>query len=47
MKRKLEVDDLDGILLHKSYNSVVVEAGGYENITCNEKDCQNYIKQVR
>ncbi|CAA2986484.1 Hypothetical predicted protein [Olea europaea subsp. europaea] len=47
VKRKLEVNDLAGIPLHKSYNSVVVEAGGYENMTCIEKDCHNYIEQVR
>lgn len=44
---KLEVNDLTGIPLHKSYNSAVVEAGGYENMTCIEKDCRNYIEQVR
>ncbi|XP_022899528.1 protein FAR-RED IMPAIRED RESPONSE 1-like [Olea europaea var. sylvestris] len=47
MKRKLEVNDLAGIRLHKSYNSAVVEEGGYENMTCTKKDCQNYIEQVR
>lgn len=36
-----------GILLYKSYNSAMVEANEYENMTCVEKDCQNYIKQVR
>ncbi|XP_022868500.1 protein FAR1-RELATED SEQUENCE 5-like [Olea europaea var. sylvestris] len=36
-----------GIPLHKSYNSAVVEAGGYENMTCIEKDCRNYVEQVR
>ncbi|XP_022859604.1 protein FAR1-RELATED SEQUENCE 5-like [Olea europaea var. sylvestris] len=45
--RKLEVNDLAGIPLHKSYNSAVVEAGGYENITFVEKDCRNYVEQVR
>ncbi|XP_022850810.1 protein FAR1-RELATED SEQUENCE 5-like [Olea europaea var. sylvestris] len=36
-----------GIPLHKSFNSAVVEAGGYENITCVEKDCRNFIDKVR
>ncbi|XP_022864241.1 protein FAR1-RELATED SEQUENCE 5-like [Olea europaea var. sylvestris] len=45
--RKLEVNDIVGIPLHKSFNSAVVEAGGYENLPCVEKDCRNYIKQVR
>ncbi|XP_022883803.1 protein FAR-RED IMPAIRED RESPONSE 1-like [Olea europaea var. sylvestris] len=36
-----------GIPLHKSYNSAVIEAGGYKNTTFVEKDCRNYIEQVR
>ncbi|XP_022889249.1 protein FAR1-RELATED SEQUENCE 5-like [Olea europaea var. sylvestris] len=47
VKRRLEVNDIAGIPLHKSYNSTVVEAGGYENMTCIEKDCQNYVEQIR
>ncbi|XP_073130762.1 protein FAR1-RELATED SEQUENCE 5-like [Henckelia pumila] len=47
VKRKLEVNDIAGIPLHKSYNFVVVEAGGYEKMTFIEKDCRNYIDKVR
>ncbi|XP_022889004.1 protein FAR-RED IMPAIRED RESPONSE 1-like [Olea europaea var. sylvestris] len=47
MKRKLQVNDLVGIALHKSYNSAVVEAGGYENVSCIEKDCRNYVERMR
>ncbi|XP_022897742.1 protein FAR1-RELATED SEQUENCE 5-like [Olea europaea var. sylvestris] len=47
VKRRLEVNDMAGIPLHKSYNSAVVEAGGYENMTCIEKDCRNYVEKVR
>ncbi|KAL2499469.1 Protein FAR1-RELATED SEQUENCE 5 [Abeliophyllum distichum] len=46
VKRKLEVDDIAGIPLHKSYSAAVVEAGGYEKMTCVEKDCRNYIEKV-
>ncbi|XP_022875791.1 protein FAR1-RELATED SEQUENCE 5-like [Olea europaea var. sylvestris] len=46
-KRKLELNDMARIPLHKSYNSAVVEAGGYENMNYIEKDCRNYIEQVR
>ncbi|XP_022899112.1 protein FAR1-RELATED SEQUENCE 5-like [Olea europaea var. sylvestris] len=46
-KRKLELNDMAGIPLHKSYNSAVVEAGGYNNLTYVERDCRNYIEQVR
>ncbi|XP_022883701.1 protein FAR1-RELATED SEQUENCE 5-like [Olea europaea var. sylvestris] len=47
MKRKLEVNDIAGIPLHKSFNSAVVKAGGYKNMTCIEKYCRNYIKKER
>ncbi|XP_052209231.1 protein FAR1-RELATED SEQUENCE 5-like [Diospyros lotus] len=47
VKRKLEVNDIAGIPMHKSYNSAVVEAGGYENLPFIEKDCRNYIDQIR
>ncbi|XP_052172312.1 protein FAR1-RELATED SEQUENCE 5-like [Diospyros lotus] len=47
VKRQLEVNDMAGIPLHKSYNSAVVEAGGYENMTCIERDCRNYVEKVR
>ncbi|XP_022871612.1 protein FAR-RED IMPAIRED RESPONSE 1-like [Olea europaea var. sylvestris] len=39
VKRKLELNDIAGIPLYKSFNSAVVEAGGYENMTCVEKYC--------
>ncbi|XP_022869242.1 protein FAR1-RELATED SEQUENCE 5-like [Olea europaea var. sylvestris] len=47
VKRKLEVNDIAGIPLHKSFNSAVVEAGGYENLPCIERDCRNYVEKVR
>ncbi|XP_022869238.1 protein FAR-RED IMPAIRED RESPONSE 1-like [Olea europaea var. sylvestris] len=47
VKRNLEVNDMARISLHKIYNSAVVDAGGYENTTFVEKDCQNYVEQVR
>ncbi|CAA2977480.1 Hypothetical predicted protein [Olea europaea subsp. europaea] len=47
VKRQLEINDIAGIPLHKSFNSAVVEAGGYEKIACVEKDCRNFIDKVR
>ncbi|XP_052207683.1 protein FAR1-RELATED SEQUENCE 5-like [Diospyros lotus] len=44
---KLEVNDVAGIPLYKSFNSAVVEAGGNKQMTCVEKDCRNYIEKVR
>ncbi|CAL2239793.1 unnamed protein product [Prunus armeniaca] len=47
MKRKIEVNDRAGIRVNKNYNSMVVEAGGHENMPFMEKDCRNYINEVR
>ncbi|CAL9007765.1 unnamed protein product [Prunus brigantina] len=47
MKRRIELNDRAGIRLNKSYNSLVVEVGGHENISFLEKDCRNYIENVR
>ncbi|XP_022889130.1 protein FAR1-RELATED SEQUENCE 5-like [Olea europaea var. sylvestris] len=47
VKCKLEVNDIAGIPLYKSYDSAVAEAGVYEKMTCIEKDCRNYIEQAR
>ncbi|XP_052180875.1 protein FAR-RED IMPAIRED RESPONSE 1-like [Diospyros lotus] len=44
VKRKSSRKGDDGVL---SYNSTVVEVGGYENLTFVEKDCRNYIDQVK
>ncbi|XP_042423040.1 protein FAR1-RELATED SEQUENCE 4-like [Zingiber officinale] len=46
-KRKLELNDQAGITLSKSFHSLVVEAGGYENLTFNERKCRNYISEAR
>ncbi|VVA40335.1 PREDICTED: FAR1-RELATED SEQUENCE, partial [Prunus dulcis] len=47
MKRKIEVNDRTGIRVNKNYNSMVVEAGGHENMSFMEKDCRNYINEVK
>ncbi|XP_062152243.1 protein FAR-RED IMPAIRED RESPONSE 1-like [Alnus glutinosa] len=46
-KRKLDIDDRAGIRTNKIYNSLAVEAGGYENLTFGEKECRNYIAKSR
>lgn len=38
---------MTGISLHKSFNTIVVEAGRCENMTCVEEECRNYIEKVR
>ncbi|VFR01855.1 unnamed protein product [Cuscuta campestris] len=47
VKKQLEVNDKAGIPLHKSFQVVVVEAGGYEELGFIEKDCRNYIEEFR
>ncbi|KAB2603357.1 protein FAR1-RELATED SEQUENCE 5-like [Pyrus ussuriensis x Pyrus communis] len=47
VKKNLEVNDKAGIRVNKSYNLVVVEVGGHDNMKCLEKDCRNYIEKVR
>jgi hypothetical protein len=46
-KRKLDIDDRAGVHTNKIYNSLVVEAGGYENLIFGEKECRNYIANSR
>ncbi|OAY76793.1 Protein FAR1-RELATED SEQUENCE 9 [Ananas comosus] len=42
VKRRLDLNDRAGIRLNKSFNSIVVEADGYENLTFGEKDAHVY-----
>ncbi|KAF5475615.1 hypothetical protein F2P56_007407 [Juglans regia] len=45
--KRLEINDEAGIRLSKNFKSLVVEAGGYENVTFGEKECRNYIDKAR
>ncbi|XP_042956269.1 protein FAR-RED IMPAIRED RESPONSE 1-like [Carya illinoinensis] len=47
VKRVLDTNDLAGIRMNKSYRSLVVGAGGFENLPFLEKDCRNYIDKAR
>ncbi|XP_042944536.1 protein FAR-RED IMPAIRED RESPONSE 1-like [Carya illinoinensis] len=47
IKRVLDTNDLAGIRMNKSYGSLVVGAGGFENLPFLEKDCRNYIDKAR
>jgi hypothetical protein len=46
-KRRLELNNISGISVNKNFNSLVVEGGGYENISFIERDCQNFINKAR
>ncbi|XP_042974915.1 protein FAR1-RELATED SEQUENCE 5-like [Carya illinoinensis] len=47
VKRVLDTNDLAGIRASKSYGSLVVGAGRFENLPFLEKDCRNYIDKAR
>ncbi|XP_057463795.1 protein FAR-RED IMPAIRED RESPONSE 1-like [Actinidia eriantha] len=47
VKRKLELNDKAGIKLHKTYDSLQIEAGGHENLPFLPKDCRNHLNKVR
>ncbi|XP_024039603.1 protein FAR1-RELATED SEQUENCE 5-like [Citrus clementina] len=46
-KKKLNVNDRAGIRLSQNYQSLVIEAGGHENVTFTERDCRNHIQKER
>ncbi|XP_042969091.1 protein FAR1-RELATED SEQUENCE 5-like [Carya illinoinensis] len=47
VKRVLDTNDMAGIRMNKSFGSLVVGAGGFENLPFLEKDCRNYIDKAR
>jgi hypothetical protein len=46
-KRTLDIDDKAGFRINKIYNSLAIEARGYENLTFGEKEYHNYIANSR
>ncbi|KAH9697333.1 protein FAR1-RELATED SEQUENCE [Citrus sinensis] len=46
-KKKLDINDRARIKLSKNYQSLVIEAGGHENVTFIERDCRNHIQKER
>ncbi|XP_028063901.1 protein FAR-RED IMPAIRED RESPONSE 1-like [Camellia sinensis] len=45
--RTLEINDQAGIGVSRNFHSMVVEAGGYESLTFDERDAMNYIERAR
>ncbi|KAF5176884.1 Far-red impaired response 1-like [Thalictrum thalictroides] len=43
VKKRLKMNDRVGIRPNKSYNSIVVESGGHENVSFLQKDCYNIL----
>ncbi|XP_042955964.1 protein FAR1-RELATED SEQUENCE 4-like isoform X2 [Carya illinoinensis] len=46
VKRVLNTNDHAGIRMNKSFASLVQGAGGFENLSFNEKDCRNYVDKI-
>ncbi|KAL2893543.1 Protein FAR1-RELATED SEQUENCE 5 [Bienertia sinuspersici] len=40
---KITNNDKAGISIFKSYNALLVESGGHDNITCNQRDSRNVV----
>ncbi|XP_028125250.1 protein FAR-RED IMPAIRED RESPONSE 1-like [Camellia sinensis] len=47
VKRRLEINDEAGIRVARNFHSMVVEAGGFEALTFNERDARNHIEKAR
>ncbi|XP_041009294.1 protein FAR1-RELATED SEQUENCE 5-like [Juglans microcarpa x Juglans regia] len=47
VKRALDTNDEAGIWMNKSFQALITDAGGFENVPFGEKDCRNYIDKAR
>jgi hypothetical protein len=47
VKRRLELLDKTGVRVSKNYQSLVIEAGGFEKLPFGEKDARNHIDKAR
>ncbi|KAF5475877.1 hypothetical protein F2P56_007636, partial [Juglans regia] len=47
VKRQLDINNKAGICMAKSFNALVVEAGGFEKLPFIEKDARNYIDKAQ
>ncbi|KAL0006638.1 hypothetical protein SO802_008140 [Lithocarpus litseifolius] len=47
VRGQLELNAKVGIKMNKNFNSLVVEAGGHENLPFLEKDCRNHLDRVK
>ncbi|KAH9728859.1 protein FAR1-RELATED SEQUENCE [Citrus sinensis] len=46
-KKRIEMNDCAGIRITQNFNSIVIGAGGYENVPFLEKDCRNFVDKTR
>ncbi|XP_020259055.1 protein FAR1-RELATED SEQUENCE 4-like [Asparagus officinalis] len=47
VRHQINLNDQAGIKMNKSFDSLVHEAGGYENLLCDEKACRNLVDESR
>ncbi|KAH9726548.1 protein FAR1-RELATED SEQUENCE [Citrus sinensis] len=47
VKKLLEINEEAGIKMAQSFKSIVVEAGGFENVSFLERDARNHVDKVR
>ena len=46
-RKRIEMNDCAGINIARNFNFIVVEAGGYENVSFLEKDRRNLVDKGR
>uniref|UniRef100_A0A2N9ES59 SWIM-type domain-containing protein n=1 Tax=Fagus sylvatica TaxID=28930 RepID=A0A2N9ES59_FAGSY len=46
-RRRLLINDNAGVRINSSIKAFVVEAGGYENVTYNQRDVRNFLEKER
>ena len=47
VKRTIQINDDAGVRINKTFQSLVTNAGGHENITFCERDVRNYVNKER
>ena len=47
VRKQLEINEQAGIKMAQSFKFIVVEAGGFENISFLERDARNHVDKVR
>lgn len=46
-KKQLKINEEVGIKIAQNFNSIVVEVGGFENVSLLERDARNYVDKMR
>ncbi|XP_040993336.1 protein FAR-RED IMPAIRED RESPONSE 1-like [Juglans microcarpa x Juglans regia] len=47
IKRVIDINEMTGIRMNKSFGSLVIGVGGFKNLPFLENDCRNYIDKAR